>query len=389
VIIGGRSIPVDYHGRSGCCAGVDQVQFRLPAEVPRGCAVPIQVKVQNGVFSNVGTIAISADGSPCSDPFNLPGSARRSGRILLFPDSIQATFGEAALPPAPGGCASAGLAALLGVPLDAGPSLTLNADTTVSGDGGFYGRQSLSLGPGVHTVEGSGGAQVGPFRATVAVPAGFSWTGMSGSRSAGLTLTWTGADVVAVSGPRFGCLASGTSLTIPPSLLINLPAQFSLSVSGVYQSRFSAPGLDAGIMRYTTSPTERNVSLGEPPFASTPVDLPGGRSILAELALFSSEQQRGLMQRTELAPDRGMLFLFDRPQVLTFWMFGTLIPLDILFLNADRRIVFISADTPPCRSQDSSGCPLYSSREPAQFVLEIAGGQAARLGLRPGDRLDW
>jgi hypothetical protein len=70
-------------------------------------------------------------------------------------------------------------------------------------------------------------------------------------------------------------------------------------------------------------------------------------------------------------------------------MFGTLIPLDILFLNADRRIVFISADTPPCRSQDSSGCPLYSSREPAQFVLEIAGGQAARLGLRPGDRLDW
>jgi hypothetical protein len=107
------------------------------------------------------------------------------------------------------------------------------------------------------------------------------------------------------------------------------------------------------------------------------------------LALTGAEQQRGLMQRTELSAGRGMLFLFDRSQTLGFWMFGTLIPLDIIWTDPSRRIVFISANTPPCRSADPAGCPVYGPAGPAQFVLEIGGGEAARLGLRLGDRLDW
>ena len=95
------------------------------------------------------------------------------------------------------------------------------------------------------------------------------------------------------------------------------------------------------------------------------------------------------MLRPELAADRGMLFLYNRPDFLSFWMFRTLIPLDIIWMNQDRRIVFISANTPPCPSSNPDNCPLYGGKELSQFVLEIGSGRAAELGLRPGDRLTW
>ena len=82
-----------------------------------------------------------------------------------------------------------------------------------------------------------------------------------------------------------------------------------------------------------------------------------------------------------------MLFVFADMQPRSFYMYQTLIPLDILWLNADRRIAYISADTPPCPSKNAAACPNYGEGVPAQYVLELGGGQAAAQGLQVGDRL--
>jgi hypothetical protein len=120
-----------------------------------------------------------------------------------------------------------------------------------------------------------------------------------------------------------------------------------------------------------------------------PVRLPNGKVIRAELATTPAEQQRGLMYRTELPPGRGMLFVFQDTSNRPFWMYHTLIPLDIIWLDANRRIVFISAETPPCRSEDPADCPNYGDGYPARFVLELAGGRAAANGLKVGDMLQF
>ncbi len=132
------------------------------------------------------------------------------------------------------------------------------------------------------------------------------------------------------------------------------------------------PGPEAG----TTS-----VSTG------APIGLPDGTTIRVELATTSEQVTRGLMFRTELAVDRGMLFVFPDLQLRAFYMFQTLIPLDIIWIDADHRIVFISSDTPPCPSRNPSQCPTYGGGPPSQYVLELAAGQAAAHGLKVGDRL--
>jgi len=118
------------------------------------------------------------------------------------------------------------------------------------------------------------------------------------------------------------------------------------------------------------------------------ITLPGGQVIHAELATTPAEMQRGLMFRTSLAPDRGMLFVFQQEDKTPFWMFQTLIPLDIIWMDSQRRIVEISADTPPCRTGESQ-CPSYGGHQTAQFVLELNGGAAAKYHLKIGDELSF
>lgn len=84
------------------------------------------------------------------------------------------------------------------------------------------------------------------------------------------------------------------------------------------------------------------------------------------------------MGRTALAPGSGMLFLYDSPRGVAFWMHDTLIPLDMVFIDAAGRIARIHADARPL---DETPIP---SGGPVRYVLEIGGGQAARLGLAPG-----
>ena len=102
-----------------------------------------------------------------------------------------------------------------------------------------------------------------------------------------------------------------------------------------------------------------------------------------EVARTTEEQAMGLMYRSALAPDRGMIFPFDKPQQASFWMKNTLIPLDMIFIRADGSIANIEANTVPLSLQ-----PVYSSGE-VSAVLELAGGRSAQLGLGPGDKVDW
>lgn len=100
-----------------------------------------------------------------------------------------------------------------------------------------------------------------------------------------------------------------------------------------------------------------------------------------ELALTPAQQAQGLMFRQTMADDAGMLFIYDRVQPASFWMKNTLIPLDMLFIGADGRIVNIHDRAVP-QSLDS-----VNSAGPVKAILELNGGMSARLGIRPGDRV--
>jgi len=100
-----------------------------------------------------------------------------------------------------------------------------------------------------------------------------------------------------------------------------------------------------------------------------------------ELALDRAQQAQGLMFRRDLAPDAGMLFLYARVREIAMWMKNTLIPLDMLFIAEDGRVVRIAERTVP------GSLETIPSGQPVAAVLELNGGTAARLGLAPGDRV--
>ena len=109
----------------------------------------------------------------------------------------------------------------------------------------------------------------------------------------------------------------------------------------------------------------------------------GEHRFTVEVAATPEQQERGLMFRTSLAGDRGMIFPYDPPIDASFWMKNTLIPLDIVFVGADHRIVRIAANAAPM-SLD----PIPSGA-PVSGVLELRGGRAAELGIREGDTVTW
>lgn len=119
-----------------------------------------------------------------------------------------------------------------------------------------------------------------------------------------------------------------------------------------------------------------------------PIRTPEGFTIQAELADTPFKRAQGLMYRESLADDRGMLFIFGESQAWTFWMKGTRLPLDIIWLNEQKKIVHIEPDLPTC-SLPGNACPQYQSNEPALYVLELRGGRAAALKLKRGMKLQF
>ncbi len=108
---------------------------------------------------------------------------------------------------------------------------------------------------------------------------------------------------------------------------------------------------------------------------------PRRHSFQVELAVTAAQQQQGLMHRLTLGRNRGMLFLYTPPQRIRMWMKDTYLPLDMLFIRPDGTIAAIAEDTVPL-SLAPIGPDVYVSG-----VLEVLAGTAARLGLRPGDRV--
>ena len=105
----------------------------------------------------------------------------------------------------------------------------------------------------------------------------------------------------------------------------------------------------------------------------------GEVSFQVEIAATPEKREVGLMYRRELPPNHGMLFLFPSEKINSFWMKNTPIPLDMIFISRDRRIVGIVHETVPF-SLDSRSVSV-----PSQYVLEINGGLSRRYGFKAGD----
>lgn len=133
----------------------------------------------------------------------------------------------------------------------------------------------------------------------------------------------------------------------------------------------------------TTARSERHAVSGLPVIPLTVTSRGRQFKFRVEVARTEAEQERGLMFRTQMGADEGMIFPMQPPRNTAFWMKNTVIPLDIIFIGRDRRILNIAANAVPYDEH-----PLPSAG-PASGVLELNGGRAAALGIGPGDRVEW
>jgi uncharacterized membrane protein (UPF0127 family) len=108
----------------------------------------------------------------------------------------------------------------------------------------------------------------------------------------------------------------------------------------------------------------------------------GDFAFTLEIADTEAQRERGLMFRTSLAPDAGMLFDYHQEQQAAFWMQNTLIPLDMIFIAADGTVKTIHVNARP---MDPTSIP---SEVPVRFVVEIAGGRSQEIGLKVGDKFE-
>jgi uncharacterized protein len=115
----------------------------------------------------------------------------------------------------------------------------------------------------------------------------------------------------------------------------------------------------------------------------TIVTAAGPHRFTVELATSPEQMTQGLMFRQSLAPDAGMLFDYQTPSMATMWMKNTLIPLDMLFVDVKGHIVNIHERAVP------GSLDVIAAAAPVRAVIELNGGTAARLGIRPGDRVSF
>ena len=143
--------------------------------------------------------------------------------------------------------------------------------------------------------------------------------------------------------------------------------------------RFALAALFACVIVAACAPSQPQASL---PTTRLVVDADNGPvAFTVEVASDDATQKQGLMFRTKLAPDAGMLFDFHKEAPVAFWMKNTPLSLDMLFIRADGTVSTIASDTIPY-SEDA-----IPSSEPVRAVLEIGGGRSAALGIRPGAKV--
>ncbi len=302
--VGGKQAQLSYYGRSGCCSGIDQVVFAVPDGV-LGCTVPVDVVI-NGIPSNTATISVSPDGSPCSDPLGTSSSdiqtlaGKGTTRIASLSlshtdggnpsDTAGATF--AAEPfaqyaaslsgvPAAGSCyvisgsGNANFPPSPATALDAGAALQFsgpngNAQLTKLNTGG-YGALVPAIQAGAYTLTGPGGKDVGPFSASLTVPAPMTWTNRTALTSitpgTSFAVNWTAGDPngyievigAAASNTLFAIFvctehANLGTFTVPGYITAAFPVGqgvVGLSQSGA-PATFAASGIDQGYFTYAS-----------------------------------------------------------------------------------------------------------------------------------------
>ena len=132
----------------------------------------------------------------------------------------------------------------------------------------------------------------------------------------------------------------------------------------------------------STATTEASATPSAP--AEPQLLLPDGFKVALEIAASPETRAQGLMYRESILPGRGMLFIFSAPEARGFWMKNTLIPLDMIWIDAGSNVVAIHQNVPPCKADP---CPTYDPGTSASYVLELAGGEAAKHGVVVGSKI--
>lgn len=113
----------------------------------------------------------------------------------------------------------------------------------------------------------------------------------------------------------------------------------------------------------------------------------GGKKFYLEKATTVLQQTKGLMHRKQLGDHEGMIFVYDFSLPLSFWMKNTYIPLDMIFLDSQGKIITIHQAQPEAKDENGNYL-VYSSTSPAKFVIEINSGLSDKIGIKVGDTVD-
>lgn len=183
-----------------------------------------------------------------------------------------------------------------------------------------------------------------------------------GNRPYGIAFSADGGDLAYVSNTR------GNDVSVINTTSSNVIA--TLSAGGIGPHQLIARKPDVEIVRTEEDNNNNNSTV----IARVFVEVPDEREEFA----------RGLMFRSHLPWNAGMLFAFDEEEPRRFWMKNTLIPLDMIFIDSSSKIIDIKENVPPCKQEE---CPTYPSREPAQYVLEVNAGFVREMGIKIGDQL--
>lgn len=160
---------------------------------------------------------------------------------------------------------------------------------------------------------------------------------------------------------------------------LNRPSDSTLS----YISSSQQTGVDS-LGRGATQVRQDGGQPQQLPVKKLRIDASGGfKDFNVQVADSADTLMKGLMFRTSMPADEGMIFLFDQEQPLTFWMKNTLIPLDMVFIGKDWKVVSIQKDAQPCKADP---CVLYPASANARYVLEINGGLSDKLGIQEGGK---
>ena len=183
-----------------------------------------------------------------------------------------------------------------------------------------------------------------------------------GSGPYGIAFSADGGDLAYVSNTR------GNDISVINTTSSSVTSTISSGGLGPHQIVARKPDIE--IVRTENNNNNNNSSIISRIFVEVPDD--------------REEFARGLMFRTHLPWNAGMLFAYDDEETRRFWMKNTLIPLDMVFFDSSSKIIDIKENVPPCKQEE---CPTYPSKEPAQYVLEVNAGFVQEKGIKLGDRL--